>query len=66
VRMRNLIAELRTFTANCANLSHHELQYLNFSHPRERTSSIAGSAGGDNLPLAGKRYRMPLNVQRPR
>src|ERR1700691_2560391 len=32
VRMRNLIAELRTFTANCANLSHHELQYLNFSH----------------------------------
>jgi hypothetical protein len=35
VRMRNLVTELRTLTADCANLSHHELQYLNFSHHRE-------------------------------
>jgi len=35
VRMRNLVSELWTLTADCANLSHHELQYLNFSHRRE-------------------------------
>jgi hypothetical protein len=27
VRMRNLVSELWTFTADLANLSHHKLQY---------------------------------------